>query len=303
MRNLPNPTRDWHGLEDPQLTPKRLLRVGDCSWQAIAGAHTVGEAGYPSVVANRLRDRGIAMRFDDYFVATAPVISLEMLTKVAPKKLDAIVLQMGVTHGMLELLPLGRHGLVAVRTGINWHLGPMAAPLHRRLTAPVLRRYGRPSLPPPSRDEIHTGLGTLFGWIAENHPRVPVAVLPPHNVVRAGWSSPDLVDQAARIYLSSAASFGATVLDYRGALREATAGREERFYAANGYDLTRAGHELIADALLEWLLPLWVEPTAQHPVKTEEPTPLVRGHGMEAEDDRSWAPTPGEYAVAAAQTR
>ena len=60
LRDVPMPSRDWHGIDEPELTPLRVLRVGDCSWQAIPRCHTMGEPGYPQALAERLRDRGIS---------------------------------------------------------------------------------------------------------------------------------------------------------------------------------------------------------------------------------------------------
>jgi hypothetical protein len=105
------------------------------------------------MVADRLRSMGVAMAFDDYYAGTSSQISIEMLERVAPERPDAIIVQTGVLHGLLELLALWDAGLVTVRAAANRRLGVLGGPLHRRLTAPLLRRYGRPCMAPyrPSR--------------------------------------------------------------------------------------------------------------------------------------------------------
>lgn len=257
IRNLANPTLTWHGVEDPELQGRRLLRIGDCSWQVIDRGHTFGRPGYPAMVADRLRSMGVAMAFDDCYAGTSSQISIEMLERVAPERPDAIIVQMGVLHGLLELLALWDAGLVTVRAAANRRLGVLGGPLHRRLTAPLLRRYGRPCMAPVSAEQVASELDALFAWIDARHPGVPRAVLPPHGLIQSGWADPVTVQEATDCYLDSAVRHGADILDYRERLRERAAGRERRFYGANGYDLRAPGHEVIADMLLTWLSAQW----------------------------------------------
>ena len=249
---LSNPTNVWHGVQDESLKPLRMLRLGDCSWLSVAHAHTFGPPGYPSVLAERLRARGIALGFDNVHVGTAEEVDPEVLRRFEGRPVDLILIQVATQHGIQEILPLWDAGLPYVRLYAARRLGAAGGAWHRAVTSRMLRRWGRPyAALHPAR--ARAGMHTLLDWIDLNYPGVPCAVLSPHPPLRAGFTDPELVDEAWRLYAAVASARGATVLDYRETLAAAAAGRERDFYGATGYDVLMPGHRVIADALLPWL--------------------------------------------------
>ena len=254
LRDLPNPTLVWHGLPDSRLDQIRILRIGDCSWQAIDHAHSFGKPGYPAILAERLREDGVAMRFDDCFAANTEEISLERLTKLTPEAPDAIIVQMGGSHALMEILPIHRMGFSVVRLRINWELGRLGGWLHRHIVSPVVRRFGKPVGEMWDYERVEPGMARLADWIDERFPGVPWAILSLHPPAYGGYKDLELAERSMDVYVRAAVAHGATFLDYRAAVSAAAAGRPvSEFYGASGYDLRAPGHVLIAAMLHEWL--------------------------------------------------
>lgn len=254
MRDVPNPTHFWHGAVDGRPRALHLLRLGDCSWHIIDHGHGYGHPGYPALLDQRLARAGLGLGFDDCFVGGARHIHPATLTRVSRQRPDAIIVHMGVGHGVLELLPLYRLNLTVARLRVNRALGRAGGWVHRRATAPLLRRAGRPMATPCTLDEVERGFARLQGWIAERCPGTPWAILPAHTPIRHGWADPTIVAEMADIYARTAVAHGATFLDYRPRLDAAVrAGRAEDFYGATGYDLRRPGHAIVEQVLHEWL--------------------------------------------------
>lgn len=254
MRDVPNPTHFWHGAADGRPHALHLLRLGDCSWHIIDHGHGYGQPGYPALLDDRLARDGLGLSFDDCFVGRARHIHPPTLSRVCCQPPDAIIVHMGVGHGVLELLPLYRLNLSVARLRVNRSLGRAGGWLHRWVNAPLLRRLGRPMGTPCTPEEAERGFARLQAWIDENCPGTPWAVLPPHTPIRRGWADPAIVAEMAEIYGRAAVAQGATFLDYRPRLQAAVAaGRPEDFYGATGYDLRRAGHAVVEELIHEWL--------------------------------------------------
>lgn len=254
MRDVPNPTHVWHGAADGRPRALHLLRLGDCSWHIIDHAHGFGRPGYPALLDERLARAGVGLGFDDCFVGSARKIHPPTLTRVARERPDAIIVHMGVGHGVLELLPLSRLNLTVARLRANRSLGRAGGWLHRHVTAPLLRRAGRPITAPCTPEETEQGFARLRGWIEQCCPGTPWAILPPHTPIRHGWADPAIVAETTDIYARAAVAQGGAFLDYRPHLAAAVrAGRTEDFYGATGYDLRRPGHVIVEQLLHEWL--------------------------------------------------
>lgn len=255
-RAVQNPSHLWHGITDQALEHRHVLRIGDCSWQAIENAHTLGAPGYPAILADRLRSRGIALAFDGFYCGTGQDATEQTLAKCRVERTDAILIQFGAQHAVQEFLPLNRLGYADIRLGLNWHSGRLGGQAHRHLVAPLLRRHGRPMIP-LSPERITAGMNVLFDWLDRSFPDTPRVLLSPHPAVRSGWCDPQLLDRAWEIYRSAAAARGEHTLDYRPRLTRAVADHPDVFYGSTGYDLKLAGHKLVAVQLLEWLTDRW----------------------------------------------
>jgi hypothetical protein len=252
---------DWHGVQEPGLPRRHLARIGDCSWQIIDFAHTMGPPGYPAALADLLRRQGIAMGFSNYFAGTAAEVTEAGLERLVPVESDAIILQFGGRHGMRRLLASTGPRTASLALWANWRAGSLGGSLHRHVTGPALNRWGRSYWPEPESivrdDDVHR----VLSWLAEHRPGVPCAMLSAHPVVRSGWADPLLVDQATEQYMRIAQEHGVFVLDYRTAiLRRLGSGQlhERDAIGATGYDLRAPGQRVIAEGLRDWLGTRWL---------------------------------------------
>jgi hypothetical protein len=250
-RHIPNPTLTWHG--DAEATSCHLVRIGDCSWQAIQHGHTFGPVGYPKIFVDELRALGAPVRFTNVYAGTALAIQTKLLAQRVPETADAIIVQMGIQHAVRELLPLADAGIASVRIWANWRLGPEADAVHRRIVAPALRRWGRLMIDPSSLQRVDEQIGLLATWLRANRPRASCVVVLPHLPVLDGWADPRRVVDARRTYRTAAKRHGLTTVDYARALKRAAGGRDSEFFGATGYDLRAPGHEIVADVLRPWL--------------------------------------------------
>jgi hypothetical protein len=261
-QSVPNPTATWKGaslmvLRGVPLTPRRLLRIGDCSWQEIKYAHTMGAPGYPRYIGERLLGRGIAMQFENHFALDYPSFDLRRLDDiVAPP--DVVLLHLGASYGIREILPMERAGLEWVSLWANYRLGRCGAATHRSIVAPVSKRFGRVPRR-PRLESISTDMRMLLAGLRGRFGDVPVAVLLPHTPIRDGWACPAAIEEAAERQRAAATDLDLQVIDYREALNEASESAN-RLYGANGFDLCRPGHEVIAAMVFnECLAPLWMD--------------------------------------------
>jgi hypothetical protein len=252
----------WHGVQEPGLPGRHLARIGDCSWQIIDFGHTMGPPGYPAVLANMLRRRGIAMGFSNYFAGTAADVTEAGLERLVPVESDAIILQFGGQHGMRRLLASTGPHTASLALWANWRARSLGGLVHRHVTGPALNRWGRSYWPEPESivrdDDVHR----VLSWLAEHRPGVPCAMLSAHPVLRSGWADPLLVDQATEQYMRLAREHGVFVLNYRTAiLRELASGQlhERDVFGATGYDLRAPGHRVIAEGLRDWLGARWLD--------------------------------------------
>lgn len=265
----PNPTVGWRGIEVPGLPRRHLARIGDCSWQIIDRGHTMGPPGYPEMLAEMLRQQGVAMGFSNYFVGLASDITDAHLERLVPAESDAIILQLGAQHGLRKMLGATGPRTASLALWANWRAGSLGSVVHRRVTGPALDRWGRSYWPEPASVVRDEDVHRLFSWLADHRPGVPCAVLSSHPIIRSGWVDPLLVDRASEQYMRIAQEHGWSVVDYRAdVLRQLEVGhlQERDVFGATGYDLRAPGHRVIAERLFEWLGTEWgdVIPGSSH---------------------------------------
>jgi hypothetical protein len=256
---IPNGLRDWHGVDaEPGLERRNLLRIGDCSWIQIEHAHTYGPAGYPYFAAQRLLEHGIAMGFSNYAAVHLDGLPtderLERYARESPP--DAILIQVASAYSSHELLRIGP--ISAGRTWVNWKLGALGGANHRHVVAPLLRRWGRPVVDMPDRPAFTAELLAFVARLRRVFPGVPTAIAPPHADSRTHNDRMFVrLDETGAAIREAAAEAGVPLLDYSGPLRAAMAAGATDLHCANLYNLRRAGHELAAEPVAEWLLNAW----------------------------------------------
>jgi hypothetical protein len=207
----------------------------------------------------------MSTRFDAYHVGTPRHATAESLEKYVPADTDAIMLQFGVQHAMRELVPHQLPGAEFGRLWVNSRTGSAGSWFHRKVTARILCRYGRLRM---ETNRLEEEMNRLLDWLFINRRDIPCAILSPNPIVCAGWADPEVLDSVAARLLTTAEGRGIQVIDFRSTLMRVAEGREGEFFGANGYDLRRPGHRVVADAVLEWLLPLWTGAEKQQPKAT-----------------------------------
>lgn len=261
LRQVPNPTHEWKGLEAGGLNRRYLLRIGDCSWMNVPHAHTYGPPGYPRVLAEQCLIRGVALRFENYVVLRLDEPpSRERLAGFGLESTpDAIIVQMGVLYAARELLALPDWLLAPLRTWVNWRLGHAGGYVHRFAVRPALRHWGRPFLPSARESDLRTSMRGLLMLVRETFPSVPLLMLSPHPLIVEGWADRGLLDEACEMMFAAARDVDVPVLDYRPVVRQAIDAGITGVHGVNGYDLRESGHALVAAELMKWLPPLWLE--------------------------------------------
>ena len=259
FRRVPNPTLQWHGVEQPGPEAKLLLRIGDCSWQAIEHGHTWGEPGYPSLVADALLAEGTELRFANFHAEDAAALPAgESIDHIlAGETPDAIVLEIGAAYAGRGLIKGVRIRPFELRTWVHWVTGRWGGAVHRHISRPLLRRWGNHRSGSASELAAGESLRSYLAFLGERYPGVPVAFLPPHMTDIDGAIDPDRLSDAASVLRAAALRSGGpvTIIEIGRGLEQA-AGRGEIF-AANGHDLRRDGHEVVAGGVLEWLRSSW----------------------------------------------
>lgn len=255
---MPNPTLLWHGVAAGGERQRLLLRVGDCSWQNIPHAHTWGSPGYPLLLARALLADGTAMRFANYHAGTAASLpGTDALERACGGgRPDAIVVEFGSYYAGRGLIRSSVIKPYELRTWFNWMSGSLGGALHRVLSRPLLRRWGRHRSEPASELGAGSELALFLDGLRAHYPGVPVVYLPPHRVDVDAAVDPARIEDAAAVLIDGARRGGAAILDCRAELAEASAGGREMF-AANGYDLRLAAHEVLAGRMLRWLQAEW----------------------------------------------
>jgi hypothetical protein len=255
---VPNPTLQWHGVTAPGADQRLLLRIGDCSWQEIPHGHTWGAPGYPRLIAEALTRIGISLRFANHHSGLAGDLpDPDALARTCQgSRPDAIVVQLGSYYAGRGLVSGENFEPHELRTWFNWVSGPVGGALHRSISRPLLKRRGHHRVPAASELDAGTHLEAFLSGLHESYSGTPVAFIPPHMThVDASVDPARLVD-AANVLIAGARAADATVIDIRPEIAAAAAGGSLLF-GANGYDLRRPGHAIVAEKVLAWLQAEW----------------------------------------------
>ena len=258
VRRLPVPAdrpRRWSGLEGAEaLEPLRMVRFGDCSWRETDLAHQTGlRPGFPLVLAERLAERGVGLRFTDVYVPSVAALprDAEGLARFLRFEgvPDVVLLQPALAHATRALLP-STPALNRLRRFGAWRAGRLAGPGYATLH-PLLRRFGRHVSPYEGGEHVSAFLDAVSAvWPSA---RV-IALSPPVRPARDGWADPAELERVWNDVAAVCAARGVEVVDTRDELDALVARMGPRaVYAANACDLRRVGHEAVAGRLLEAL--------------------------------------------------
>lgn len=249
-----DPPLAWRGIDDPGLSPLRVVRYGDCSWREVVGAHQLGERpGYPLVVAERLREHGIGMRFTNHHVTPAEALPVDgpgvRKHLRSGERPDLVWIQVGCAYAIRSMLPVETYSN-RVRLRINGRLGSAGGTVHSAITAPALRRFGRYAYEFPGWPAVQARIEEFIRLIRRSFPGASVALLFPWGASSDGWMNPNRLEAVGSVLGDVCENCDVLAVDARAQLRDAEL-RGVAVRASNGYDLTRAGHEVVTDAILE----------------------------------------------------
>jgi hypothetical protein len=273
-RGAPNPSRIWRNAPAGGRPIKRIARIGDCSWQEIDHAHTLGLPGLANALSARLQTDGVALEYSDYYAGTSSAVTEAGLARFVPEDADVVLIHISVQHAVREILPLMRWDLGGVRLRANHEAGRVGRWLHRHVMRRALCVLGRPAIAHVDPLVAAADMRRLLTWLHQHRPDTRVLVLSPHPLHYDGWANGRALEEVWTNYRNAAISQGIEVLDYRPRLKAASADALSEFVGANGYDLRRPGHDLLAAEIvraLGWTRSDETAPTAS-PTQEREPT-------------------------------
>ena len=134
---------------DPPAEPPRIdiLRVGNCEFREVEGAHTVTSGvGYPRIMAQVLAEHGVGMGFQNIFawhVDDFPdrhtLLKRRRARRGAP---DLVIVGISAYPAMRHVLGFDRR-MIGLRENLGRRTGPLIFPIWRCISF-VLLRVGRP---------------------------------------------------------------------------------------------------------------------------------------------------------------
>jgi hypothetical protein len=249
----PDPPRAWRGVLDPGLEPLRIARYGDCSWREIEGWHGRGvRAGYPRVAAERLRERGLGVRFADVFAGGVHELPQDSGALVRHLHLDGepdvVLLQVGGLHGLRMAMPPWPEWM-RLRELAGRRTGALARPGYG-VVHPLMRRFG--DVIAPYEDDAP--LERFVGAVRERWPGLPLVAVSPWPVCTDGLFSRDAVAYAWERIEAVYLRLGVPYVDPRPALADACArDGTPAVFSWSGYDMRAGGHRIAGDLLAGWI--------------------------------------------------
>ncbi len=214
------------------------MRVGDCSWLEMPYGHTWGPPGYPRLVAEALARGDTALRFANHQVALAadlpdPATLERTCGEASP---DAIIVEIGAYYSTRGLLDGKLVEPYELRTWFHWIAGPVGGFLHRRLSRPVLRRYGHYRSSSACTAHADDDLKAFLIALRAHYPGVPVAFLAPHMTTVDAAVDPARLREAADLLVAAARATLTKVIDVDAELH-AAARSGECVFGASGLRL------------------------------------------------------------------
>lgn len=245
---LPEDATGAWSLPLPAEAPRiDILRVGNCEFREVEGAHTVTcGVGYPLVMAEVLAAEGIGMGFQnifawhvDDFPDSRTLMKRRRSHRGAP---DLVIVGVSAYPAMRHVLGFGRR-MVGLRENLGRRAGPLIFPVWRCISF-VLLRFGR-TMPWQEAD----GVERFVGVVRELWPEARIAVQEPF-MTQALPGAFDL-ERLAR---------------FRDEVRDATLragadwipspelGSDPALRGANGYNVNARGSRVAGEHYAGWIL-------------------------------------------------
>jgi hypothetical protein len=237
-------TVGWRGSDGPDDAAAGVLTFADCSFRAMELHGRHNPPGYPQALVERLAERGVALRGRTVFTPRAddlPATPDDLRRWYdLPGEPDLVVVQTGAMSAMRTVLGL-RPSVQDVRDRVSRALGTRK-PAVDRVLWPRFLPLTRTTLP----EQDPEALGRFARLVREVWPGTALVALPPFVATpHACWSHADLratADGIRRLCEREGIEF----VDPNPAI-EALGIEQAR--CTNGYNVTMAGHRLVAEAL------------------------------------------------------
>jgi hypothetical protein len=251
-RPVHDPTRGWRGATGENGRELRLIAFTDCTFRAMPLAHgTHNPTGYAELLAQRLEQRGVALRARNVFVLRTDDLPRAPDELVRWNDLggdpDQVLVHTGAMCGMRTVLGMSAE-LQGMRDRIAGKLGPHAVTAYRRLW-PLARPFSRAAIAPQDPER----LAEFAALVARVWPRARLLVMPPiMPSEHAPWSF-SITERTADEVRAVCEREGIALVDPSPSI---LALPTETARCTNGYNLTWTGHENVADLLEPRLLEL-----------------------------------------------
>lgn len=222
-----------------------MIAFADCSFRAMPWSHgTHNPMGYPQVLAERLRARGISLRGRAIYIARGEDLPATPEDVVRWYDLDGepelVIVQTGVLAALRTVLGL-RPSVQRVRDAIGRRLGRFTFPAYRMLW-PLAEPFSHPVESPQDPESVVR----FVRLVRSVWPRAHVVVMPPFRSERHSPFSPTICAALGRDLRAACEREGIPFVDPNPLVDRLDA-RSAR--SANGYNLSWPGHEAVVDAL------------------------------------------------------
>jgi GDSL-like Lipase/Acylhydrolase family len=252
-----DPTQDWRGATADAERSLGLLTFADCSFRAMDCHGTHNPPGYPQLLLERLDRRGVAVRGRTVYVPRSDDLprtadDLRRWYDVGGEP-DLVLVQTGSQCALRTVLGL-RPSIQEVRDRVGRALGRRGFVTNRALW-PRLGRVTRTTLP----REDPEALVRFAALVREVWPDARLVAMPPFSATPHSPWSDAILREVAEGTRRVCEREGIAYLDPNPAIERLPV---EVGRCTNGYNLTRAGHEVVAEALEPHLMGAEPRPSA-----------------------------------------